>query len=121
MKIHSIGLFVKKKVSKARRLIQSLERAREEAAAEAELEQKYTLVEQGGKKLDMMNCLEMKQLEKERKGQRSSKARWLVNTNEQVYRPRELKIDRQLEYMYEELALYENFEITEIGSPKPAL
>lgn len=121
MKISTLKLFVRKKVSRVRRWIDSLEKARAEAAEEKELEQKYTLVEQGGKKLDMMTCLQMDQLSKERKGQKLSKARWLVNTNEQVYKPRELRIDRQLEYMYDELALCENFEITEIGSPKPAL
>lgn len=46
---------------------------------------------------------------------KKGKARWLHNSNEQEYRPKQVRIDRQLEYIYDELGLSKDLEQTVLG------
>lgn len=75
----------------------------------------------GGRKLNMLTSgqIDGRMLDQARMRNKSSKARWHKNKNEQTYNPRELKLDPQLEFYYEELGLNQNVSKTTLGS-KPS-
>ncbi len=80
----------------------------------------YTVVDPvaGGRKVDMMIHMGSKAFELSNRSHKTGKSRWHVNATEQHYKPRTVKPDAQLEFMYDELGLSQNIEQTEIGPSK---
>lgn len=113
MNILSSSLFrsLKKRASRLRNWLnaESQEKSTEAPKQEAS---SYTLVDPvpGGRKLDLLVSVSQRHLEASRNSHKHGKARWHVNHNEQVYKPKDIKLDPQLEYIYEELGLAGNIE-----------
>lgn len=124
MNILSLNLF---KVLRARfSKLKSLLKAKEEAKKGPEDEWgcidigDYTILDRlrGGKKCDLLTSVHMssRQLDQARHWHKAGKARWDHNHNEQTYRPKEIKLDPQLEFNYDRLGLSKEMEQTSIGS-----
>lgn len=79
----------------------------------------YTLIDptKHGRKLDLLTSVHMgsRHLDQARAGHKSGKAHWIANSNEQVYKPKSIKIDPQIEFIYEELGLGQQIGTTELG------
>ncbi len=126
MNILSLKLFklLKKRPGKLAAMLA----AKNEAAKLAELSwaeaqpkaAQYTLVDNalGGRKIDMAIHLGNDLFEKARYWHKAGKSRWLHNTNEQFYKPKVVRLDPQLEFMYEELGFSQGLENTPIGPAK---
>ena len=116
MKIPSLFNFLNKPASR----LQGWLHSREEATASKADINGYTLVDpvKGGRKLDLLMTTNHRHLESERDSDKLGKARWHVNNREQVYRPRAVKLDPQLEFIYEELGLASNLEPSKMTPPK---
>ncbi|MBX9688702.1 MAG: hypothetical protein K2X27_18485 [Candidatus Obscuribacterales bacterium] len=126
MNILSLNLFglLKKRSSRLKALLAKKEASLKEPVLDWSVADTstYTVVDTvlGGRKIDLLTSVNMggKHLHHEREGNKSGKARWHVNKNEQVYRPKDLKLDPQLEFVYEELGLSNSIEPSELTPPK---
>lgn len=124
MNMSSLNLFrlLKKRAVKLKYWKQLLEKSKQvpEKKPDPELDLKaYTLVDTThGRKLDLLtsSALGSRNMDQATAWQKHGKAHWLVDRNEQTYKPKPVKIDRQIEFMYDELGLAENLEITILGS-----
>jgi hypothetical protein len=56
-----------------------------------------------------------RQIDQARNQGKSGKARWHVNCTEQSYKPREIKLNPQLEYMHDELGLNKDIGSSELS------
>ncbi len=126
MNILALNFFklLRRRTSKIRAMMEAHDRQKKEAELSADLTA-YTLVKSANKNhktCDMLTSIHMasKHLDQARLGQKSGKAHWLSSKNEQHYKPRELRIDRQLEFIYGELGLSKDLEKTSIGPTKNA-
>lgn len=84
----------------------------------------YTMVDPtpGGRKLDLLTSVHMggRLLEQARACAKTGKARWHINNTEQHYKPKGVKLDPQLEFIYEELGLSQ-IEPSEMTPPKQVI
>ena len=81
----------------------------------------YTLVDiSQERKLDLSTsaALGHRRMEQATAWQKQGKAYWLVDRNEQIYKQKPARIDPQIEFMYEELGLSQNMEITVLSPQK---
>ncbi len=124
MNILSLKIFNLLKARKGK--LTSIMEAKNDAAKLAELSwtesnpSTYTMVDAvpGGRKVDMMVHMGSKQFDQSREWHVAGKSHWHKNATVQHYKPRTVKADPQLEFMYEELGLSQNLEQTQIGPPK---
>jgi hypothetical protein len=125
MKFFSFNFFnlLRARVSKLTALLQAHEKAKKRFEQEwgcVDLKV-YTMVDRtpGGRKCDLLTSVHMgsRQLDQARVSQKVGNARWHHNVYEQEYKPREVRIDRQLEFIYDKLELNKDIEQTVIGSP----
>lgn len=76
---------------------------------------RYTMVDAvtGGRKVDLMvsGHMSAKHIELGRAAQKTAKARWHTFKNEQSYSPREVKLDKQLEFNIKRSGLNESMDV----------
>jgi hypothetical protein len=123
MNILSLKFFklLRQRILKLKSLLKAHEKAKKDFDHEwGHIDLKvYTMVDRtpGGRKCDLLTSVHMgsRHLDQARIWHKAGKARWDHNNNEQIYKPRELKVDPQLEYMYDKLGLSKDLEQTALG------
>ena len=127
MKIPSLKFFqlLRLRICKLTSFLKAKDEARQVEDQEWDLVdlKAYTIVDRtpGGRKCDLLTSVHMgsRQLDQARVWQKTGKARWHMNVNEQMYKPSQIRIDPQLEFICDKLGLSKDMEQTVIGSPKP--
>mgnify|MGYP003386331402 CR=1 FL=1 len=119
MNIDALNVFKflsKPKRSKASAMLDRKNEAAKQAETNFEGEDisSYTMVDpiRDGRRIDLMTSVHMssRHLDQGKISHRNAKARWQPQKNEQLYSPREVKLDAQLEFNFKRSGLIEVFE-----------